>query len=285
MRRARASSAGPGVSMLQDVKTVIAVSRLLPRATGVAALATAALMLPAASASADASAAPGTPTAAAGQTSPLAPGLPLTDYQRGYGTWAYTAVPGVPIRQLPRSDSRQIARLRSLTEDGLAEVYEVLGETVDAHANTWVHIMVPMRPNGRTGWVPAKDLGPFHLVRAVLVINRPTRTLTLFKNGRVAFRTRIGVGKPSTPTPGGHFWIREKFPVSGVPLYGPFAIGTSNYSAVETDWPGGGVVGIHGTDQPRLIPGAPSHGCIRLRNAAIARLYPMVSVGTPLIIV
>ena len=224
------------------------------------------------------------PTAVAGHSSPLAPGLPLTDYQRGYGTWAHTATPGVAIRLLPRSDSPRVARLHALTEDGLPEVYEVLAQTVDAHGNPWVHVMVPMRPNGHTGWVPAKDLGDFHLVRALLVINRATRTLTLFQDGHVALRTRVGVGKPSTPTPGGHFWIREKFPVSGVPLYGPFAIGTSNYSAVETDWPGGGVIGIHGTNEPSLIPGHPSHGCIRVPNWEIVKLAPLLPIGTPLTI-
>ncbi len=80
------------------------------------------------------------------------------------------------------------------------------------------------------------------------------------------------MGKPSTPTPPGRFWVREKFPVNPpVPLYGPYAIGTSDYSTTETDWPGGGIIGIHGTDQPNLIPGDPSHGCVRLQNPEITK--------------
>jgi lipoprotein-anchoring transpeptidase ErfK/SrfK len=51
-----------------------------------------------------------------------------------------------------------------------------------------------------------------------------------------------------------------------------------------SDWPGGGVVGIHGTDQPELIPGRPSHGCIRVRNADMATLYRLTPVGTPVVI-
>jgi lipoprotein-anchoring transpeptidase ErfK/SrfK len=50
-------------------------------------------------------------------------------------------------------------------------------------------------------------------------------------------------------------------------------------------WPGGGVIGIHGTDQPQLIPGRPSHGCIRLRDVDIVRLWPLIEVGTPIEIV
>ncbi len=52
-----------------------------------------------------------------------------------------------------------------------------------------------------------------------------------------------------------------------------------------SEWPGGGVVGIHGTDQPDLIPGHPSHGCLRLRNADITRLWHLIKVGTPIDIV
>ena len=64
--------------------------------------------------------------------------------------------------------------------------------------------------------------------------------------------------------------------------YGPVAFGTSARSPVLTDWPGGGFIGIHGTDAPRLIPGHISHGCIRLRNSAILHLARIMGVGTPL---
>jgi lipoprotein-anchoring transpeptidase ErfK/SrfK len=53
---------------------------------------------------------------------------------------------------------------------------------------------------------------------------------------------------------------------------------------VLTDWPDGGFVGIHGTNEPELIPGAISHGCIRLRNVDILRLSRLMPVGTPLTI-
>jgi lipoprotein-anchoring transpeptidase ErfK/SrfK len=68
-------------------------------------------------------------------------------------------------------------------------------------------------------------------------------------------------------------------------VYGPFALGTSAYAPTLNEWPGGGIVGIHGTDEPQLIPGRPSHGCIRLRNGYIARLWRLVEVGTPIEIV
>src|SRR5436305_485615 len=71
--------------------------------------------------------------------------------------------------------------------------------------------------------------------------------------------------------------------LSGNPIYGPYAFGTGAYS-VLSDWPGGGVIGIHGTDQPELIPGRPSHGCIRVPDSAITRLWRLMPVGTPVTI-
>jgi hypothetical protein len=42
--------------------------------------------------------------------------------------------------------------------------------------------------------------------------------------------------------------------------------------------------GIHGTDHPETIGRAASHGCVRLRNEDIEKLYEMVPVGTPVFI-
>lgn len=52
-------------------------------------------------------------------------------------------------------------------------------------------------------------------------------------------------------------------------MYGPLAFGISARSAVLTDWPAGGFVGIHGTDRPDLLPGRVSHGCIRMASRAL----------------
>ena len=138
-----------------------------------------------------------------------------------------------------------------------------------------------MRPNGRTGWVREEALGPLNLVRTRLDVNRGAQRATLRWAGRPVWRSPIGVGGPGTPTPAGRFWIRERIPVPfGGGTYGPWAFGTSAYSALS-EWPGGGVVGIHGTNQPWLIPGRPSHGCIRVPNPAIRRLARLLPVGTP----
>jgi L,D-transpeptidase catalytic domain len=221
--------------------------------------------------------------AAAAVTLPPAnpPGMVQLSDERLTTKWAHTA-DLQPVFSRPSGSARRVGRLRLFTEDRFAEVYLVLSKWTNPAGNTWLKIRVPRRPNGVTGWVRASALGELHTVHTLLRVNRHTLRVTLYDNGRKRFSARIGVGKASTPTPAGHFWIREKFRVGGHTLYGPRAIGTSAYAPYLTDWPGGGVVGMHGTDQPNLIPGRPSHGCIRLRNADILRLYKLAPKGTPI---
>jgi lipoprotein-anchoring transpeptidase ErfK/SrfK len=192
--------------------------------------------------------------------------------------WAH-ANDAYPIRTAARTDAKTITRLRYLTEDKLPEVYLVLDAKLDADGTPWLHIRIPMRPNGRTGWVPADRLSQLYVVRTQLVIDRGARRARLYKAGQQIWESRIGVGKAGTPTPRGRFYVRELLRGDGA-TYGPWAFGTSDYSALS-DWPGGGVIGIHGTDQPQLIPGAPSHGCVRVPNDKILRLKALMPIGTP----
>ena len=144
---------------------------------------------------------------------------------------------------------------------------------------------LPGRPNGVTGWVPADALSEPHVTHEYLRVNRELLRATLYDDGRVIWSAPIGVGRPSLPTPAGHFYVTDKIVAAGDPLYGPYAIGTSAYAPTLSEWPGGGVVGVHGTDEPQLVPGRPSHGCVRLRNADITRLWQLIQVGSPIEIV
>ncbi|MGI8411010.1 MAG: L,D-transpeptidase [Solirubrobacteraceae bacterium] len=196
--------------------------------------------------------------------------------------WAYATRPE-PIYARPRPSSTPVAAVHLYTEDGFPEVYLLLARHLDAQGRAWIEVRIPMRPNGRVGWVQRSALGAFRLTNDLLVVDRRRLRMSLYVDGKRAWSAPVAVGKPSTPTPAGHFWIRERFkledPRSG---YYPYALGTADYSTL-TDWPGGGVVGIHGPYfQPGEIPGRISHGCIRLRVADDAWLGQHVGVGTPL---
>ena len=201
--------------------------------------------------------------------------------ERTITRWAHTNLRG-GIRAKPSWKSKAVGALRWNTEDGLPEVYLALASHVDhAGGQVWIKIRIPGRPNGRTGWVRQEQLSNLELVETRLTIDRRRLRATLRKRGKVIWRSPVGVGAPGTGTPGGKFWIRERLPnLGGSPIYGPWAFGTAAYSKLS-DWPGGGVVGIHGTNQPELIPGRPSHGCIRVPNPKIRKLARIMPVGTP----
>jgi hypothetical protein len=186
------------------------------------------------------------------------------------------------IRRRPATGSGRVARLRMVTEDGYPELYLALSSRKVADGDVWIKLRIPGRPNGRKGWVPREALGRLHVVRTALRVDLRRSRATLRRDGKRVWRAPIGHGAPGTPTPRGRFYVREKLRnAGGDPIYGPWAFGTSAYSSLS-EWPGGGVVGIHGTNQPELIPGRPSHGCIRVRNAAIVRLAHLMPIGTPI---
>lgn len=231
------------------------------------------------------------PAAARGQdaASPPVPSPTAAPVENLYepGVAARHAVVNYPVtaRRAPDWKARGVARLRMQTEDRTTELVLVLARTRDADGNEWLQVRLPVRPNGRTGWVPRETLGELRRVSTWLKIDRRRTRLTLIRSGRVVFRARVGIGRRQWPTPAGEFYVRNKLygPRLGA-MYGPLAFGTSGRSAVLTDWPGGGVIGIHGTNRPGLIPGRVSHGCVRLRNADIRRLGRLMPVGTPVTI-
>jgi hypothetical protein len=182
--------------------------------------------------------------------------------------------------------ARSIGRLHRTTETGRLESYLVLGAYTDKQNREWVQIRLPGNPNGRVGWVLRNALDALHSTRWLILVDRSAETMTVYLNGKRHWKRPVGVGKPSTPTPAGHYWIRSRIKITKRSSpYWPYALGTSAYSSLS-EWPGGGVVGIHGDAKaPWLIPGQPSHGCIRLRNNDMAWLAQRIDVGTPLWIV
>jgi len=183
-------------------------------------------------------------------------------------------------RKEPSAKAPVVGQLPTLTTDGSTNIVVADGEA-DADGAVWVRVGLAVLPNGTEGWVPRSSLGGWSFVDTRLVIDRARFIATLYRAGRVIFRARVGVGAPGTPTPAGQFYVRDRLSGFSSPIYGPLAFGTNARSPTLTDWPGGGVVGIHGTNQPGLIPGRISHGCVRLTNAAILKLGKLMPVGTP----
>jgi L,D-transpeptidase catalytic domain len=202
---------------------------------------------------------------------------------RAFAYWGHP-VGAYRVHREPSSRSPVVTVLHQRTEDGYPEVYLVLQRLVTRGGGKWLKIALPMRPNGTTGWVVSRAFRRLHGVRRWLVIDRTRLFARFFMDGKPIWTAPVGIGKPSTPTPSGLFWVREEFALPDQPFYGPYAFGTSAYASIS-EWPGGGVVGLHGTSEPYLIPGRPSHGCIRFRNGDILWLAQHMPLGTPVAII
>jgi lipoprotein-anchoring transpeptidase ErfK/SrfK len=172
-----------------------------------------------------------------------------------------------------------VAPVPTRTPEGTTNVVVVPGDAVRRAGTLWVRVRLPALPHAH-GWVPRAALGGYTPVRTRLVVDRAHLTATLFRNRRRVFRARVGIGAPGTTTPAGSFYVRNRLEKYESPFYGPVAFGTSARSTEVSDWPAGGFVGIHGTNQPELIPGRVSHGCIRMTNPDILRLARLMPVGT-----
>lgn len=184
------------------------------------------------------------------------------------------------------SAKRPVATLGRQTRHGARRVF-----LVDWRGKRWtwprtVRVFVPLRPNGRRGWVRAKDVrflvNPYHVT-----VRLHDRRIVVWRKGRVILRSRIAIGRALTPTPAGKYYLTELLRQPNPRgAYGPYAFGLSAYSDVLQSFGGGpGQVGIHGTNRPGLIGTEVSHGCIRVKNTVIRRLARMLPTGTPVSIV
>ena len=146
----------------------------------------------------------------------------------------------------------------------------------------WVEVLLPVRPNGSTGWVHASEVtlaqNPFHIA-----VSLGAHTITVTNANAVIYSGAVAVGAPDTPTPTGNYYLYVllQAPDPSGP-YGPFAYGLSSHSdALETFAGGDAEIGIHGNDDASALGSSVSHGCIRMDNAAITDLASKLPLGTP----
>ena len=146
----------------------------------------------------------------------------------------------------------------------------------------WLHVLLPVRPNGSTGWIRRTDVTiSQHTFR--IVVQLSAHWITVYQGPTIIDHEPIGVGTHDTPTPGGLYYTKELLqPPDPNGPYGPYAYGLSGYSNVLTSFAGGdGVIGIHGTNDPSLLGKDVSHGCIRMSNDGIEKLAAILPLGVP----
>ena len=165
----------------------------------------------------------------------------------------------------------------------------VLASRHDSHGRTWLKVLLPVRPNGSTGWIP-KDRTAIGSTHWRIVVSTGQRKVRVYHNGHLARSFLAVVGADGTPTPHGHFAIYEKIaqrnPDSEI---GPWALHLTAFSNVLDNFGGGpGRVAIHGRNGAYLIAPlgtAASHGCVRVDDAEVGFLARVAISGTPVSIV
>lgn len=190
---------------------------------------------------------------------------------------ATATVDVVAVRDAPDAAAPTIHELAHPTDRGAPRVF-----LVEDRRDGWLQVLLPVRPNGSTGWVREADVDLSQTGFAVTV-DLAEFELLVTRDGVEVTRSPIGYGTADTPTPGGRYFITELLepPDPGGP-YGSFAFGLSGFSDVLLDFAGGdGVIGIHGTNDPDSIGQRVSAGCIRLPDDVITELAAMLPLGTP----
>ena len=151
----------------------------------------------------------------------------------------------------------------------------------DDAERVWLQIRIPRRPNGHTGWVREEQLSNLKVVQTHLTIDRRSCKATLRKGGKVDLVVASASARRARSRRRALLDPRAALEPRRQPHLRPVGVRHVGVLETLTDWPGGGVVGIHGTNQPELIPGRPSHGCVRVPNGKITRLAKLMPIGTP----
>lgn len=178
------------------------------------------------------------------------------------------------------SQARTLLVWRPVT--GGQTVVPIIGRTTTTDGVHWLRVMIPGRPNGATGWITQ----PGTMLKTTswhVVVRTSTRRVLVYRSGRLVRSFPAIVGKPSTPTPHGRFFVEESVRMPAGEAGAPFALALSARSTVLQEFAGGpGQIAIHGVANIGGTLGtASSHGCVRLANGSIRWLVARIAPGVP----
>jgi len=173
-----------------------------------------------------------------------------------------------------------VAARRPIT--GEQTTLPVIGQSTGPDAVRWLEVMLPGRPDGSTGWI-AQTGTREHVTGWRILVDLTARRVRVYRDGLTLRTFQAVVGKPSTPTPTGQFFVEETVQMEPGQAGGPFALALSARSNVLQEFEGGpGQIAIHGrNDLGGTLGAAESHGCIRLATASIDWLAARIGPGTP----
>jgi len=192
---------------------------------------------------------------------------------------ALATVPKVTVYDAPGSSTITTV-MTNPTIEGVQ-----LAMFADDREGDWVHVRLPMRPNGAAGWIRASDVRLAEMTTRIVVDISDRRLRVLDDTQAIVFDTAVAVGKPSTPTTLGRFFVDIWLPNPGRP-YGTFMLSIGGFSDVLKNFAGGrGQLALHGWADQSVMGKNVSNGCVRMRNQDIAQVAKLAPPGTPIEIV
>lgn len=222
----------------------------------------------------------GGPETAAARQRPI--GGPPTEAR----AWVARVLLPTVARSAPRAGARVAARVSPYGPyDDDPQALLVL-QTARSSTGPWYRVLLPVRPNGTSGWVHGSAVQVTPTAYRVRV-RLSARRLEVLVRGRRVRTWPVAVGTTLNPTPTGLFAVSEIVPQSPANgFFGPYIMPLTAHSPRLSDFDGGqGQVAIHGTSLPSLLGQAVSHGCVRMDNAAITWIARRVPRGAPVQII
>lgn len=214
----------------------------------------------------------------------VAPTTTTTAPQPQPAVTATQKVPELTAYQDAAETSPAVTKLTDKTEYNIPRTYLVTDQT---SRPGWLNVMLPIRPNGTSGWIKASDV-TLGTSDYEIRIEVGAHKLTVLKLGQPVLESGVVVGADKTPTPPGRFYVTDPLDLHSQPNagYGVFALGISGYSEVLTSFKGGpGQLAVHGTNNPDQVGQNISNGCVRVPNDIIEQLAAQAPPGTPVTIV
>jgi lipoprotein-anchoring transpeptidase ErfK/SrfK len=204
---------------------------------------------------------------------------------RADGATTARIVAAANARVAPGHDARAIWRAGTVTTWARRPQHLLVLGSAEHRDRTWLRVLLPIRPNGASGWIPADNVVLGHSPYWIEV-RRRARRVVVFRAGTRVRAFRAVVGARRTPTPRGLAAIYERNPQPDPRGFlGPWALSLTALSRVLESYGGGpGRVAIHGRGGASLrdpLGSARSHGCVRVRNADVRWLARHVAPGTP----
>ncbi len=208
---------------------------------------------------------------------PSGTSAPVEDTAADGGARIATAVVDeVEVRSEP-DGGEVVHTLASPNDFGADRTFLVLRTEGD-----WLEVLLPVRPNGSTGWIEADGVDVTATAFRV-EIDMSEYSFTVLEGGEELRTGPIGIGTSDTPTPPGEYYFTELLqPADPDGAYGAYAFGLNGHSdTLETFAGGPGQLAVHGTDDESGLGGEVSHGCIRVSNDDITWMAGLLPLGTP----